>query len=220
MGKYAGGINFVMKHADLMFEHIVDPTREFFNEYAKIPMLVSVRSKLQVEKIDRGIGGILLREVPVDPYIKDLGQYESPIEFSRQFDIKNWAFFAAYDQGRLVAAATVAYRTKDILLLDDRDDLCLLWDIRVDDSYKRQGVGSKLLEMAIIWVRGKGIRQMKIECQNINLPAVRFYHKFGAVLCAFDEYFYYNDPDCREEVALLWYLNLLDGSAVDRNEPS
>ena len=201
-----------MLQTDLTFEQVVNPTQAFFKEYAKIPMLVPVRSKLHVEKIDRGLGGILLREVPVDPYTKDLGQYEPPTEFSQKFDTKNWAFFAAYDRGNAVAAATVAYKTKEIIMLGGRDDLCLLWDIRVDDSYKRRSVGSKLFEMVIAWARDKGIRQMKIECQNINLPAIRLYHKYGAVLCALDEYFYYDDPDCREEVALLWYLDLRGGS--------
>ncbi len=190
----------------------MDPTGAFFEEYERIPMLVQVRSKLQLEKIDRGLGGILMREVPVKLYTRDLGQYELPTEFSKQFDISPWAFFAAYDRGSMVAAATVACKTKEIIMLDGRDDLCLLWDIRVDDAYKRFGVGSRLFEMALDWAKGQGLRQMKIECQNTNLPAVRFYHKYRAVLCALDEYSYYDDPESRDEVALMWYINLQSDS--------
>jgi GNAT superfamily N-acetyltransferase len=197
-----------MKANDLFYEQIIDPSQGFFEAYEKIPMLVHVKSKLEVEKIDRGLGGILLREVPVAPYTKDLGPYEKPTEFSKEFDTKDWAFFAAYDRDLLIAAATVAYRTKEIRMLNGRDDLCILWDFRVEDEYKRCGVGTRLFQMATTWAKNMGIRQMKIECQNNNLPAVRFYHKSGAVLGAFDEYFYYNDEDSRQEVALIWYLDL------------
>jgi GNAT superfamily N-acetyltransferase len=199
---------------DLIYKQITNPSQDFFEAYEKIPMLVQVESKLEAEKINRGLGGTLFREVPVDPYTKDLGQYEPPTEFSKKFDTKDWAFFAAYDQGVLIAAATVACKTKEILMLDGRDDLCILWDIRVEDARKRCGVGTKLFQMAVIWAKSKGFRQMKIECQNINLPAIRFYHKFGAVLCALDEYFYYSDLESREEVALIWYLDLQDESDV------
>jgi GNAT superfamily N-acetyltransferase len=202
-----------MKQADLMFMQVVDPISAFFEEYGKVSMLVDVRSKLQLDKIDRGLGGILLREVPVVPYVKDLGQYELPTEFSEKFDIGHWAFFAAYDRGSMVAAATIACRTKEINMLCGRDDLCLLWDIRVDDRYKRLGVGSRLFDMARDWAKGQGFLQMKIECQNTNVPAVRFYHKKGANLCALDEYFYYDDLESRDEVALMWYVNLQDDSS-------
>jgi GNAT superfamily N-acetyltransferase len=197
-----------MDQTDLTFRQVVNPTGAFFGEYEKVPMLVNVRSKLQPEKIDRGLGGILMREVAVEPYIRDLGQYELPTAFSKKFDISPWAFFAAYNRESLIAAATVACKTKEIIMLDGRDDLCLLWDIRVDDRYKRLGVGSKLFEMALDWSKVQGFRQMKIECQNINVPAVRFYHKNGAVLCTLDEYFYYDDPESRDEVALMWYIDL------------
>ena len=49
---------------------------------------------------------------------------------------------------------------------------------------------------------------MKIECQNNNVPAVKFYHKQGAVLSAIDEYAYYNEPKYRNEAQLIWFLDL------------
>jgi hypothetical protein len=62
--------------------------------------------------------------------------------------------------------------------------------------------------MALDWSKEQGFRQMKIECQNVNVPAVRFYHKNGAVLCTLDEYFYYDDAESRDEVAMMWYIDL------------
>ena len=48
---------------------------------------------------------------------------------------------------------------------------------------------------------------MKIECQNNNVPACKFYHKQGAVLSAVDEYAYYNEPEYRHEIQFIWFLN-------------
>jgi hypothetical protein len=49
---------------------------------------------------------------------------------------------------------------------------------------------------------------MKIECQNNNVPACRFYQNQGAVLGAIDEFAYYKDKEIRGEVQLIWYLDL------------
>lgn len=37
----------------------------FFEKYDKIPMFVLVKSMFAVEKIENGLGGILLKEIPV-----------------------------------------------------------------------------------------------------------------------------------------------------------
>ena len=49
---------------------------------------------------------------------------------------------------------------------------------------------------------------MKIECQNNNVQACKFYHKQGAILGKIDAYAYYKDIDIRDEVQLIWYLEL------------
>ena len=188
---------------------IVDKT--YFPQYDLIPMIVHVSSHYNIEKINRGLGGFKLVETPVEPYIKDfcIGDDESVTRWEKRRDISNWAFFMAFDGERPVGAAAVASRDKTADMLDGRDDLAALWDIRVDDAYKHQGVGQKLFDMAVKWSREQGLVQMKIECQNNNVPACNFYHKQGAVLCAVDEYAYYNDlPEFRHEVRFIWFLDL------------
>ena len=49
----------------------------------------------------------------------------------------------AFDNERPVGAAAVVTRTKEINMLAGRDDLAVLWDIRVDDAYKHQGIGQR-----------------------------------------------------------------------------
>lgn len=46
---------------------------------------------------DGGLGGLLLEEKAVNPYIKDLSIYEKAVEYEKQFDITNWRFFMAFD---------------------------------------------------------------------------------------------------------------------------
>ena len=184
--------------------------RTYFPQYDMIPMKVHVSSHYKIEKINRGLGGFQLIETPVEPYIKDfcIGKDESVTRWEK-WDISNWAFFMAFDGERPVGAATVVTRTKEINMLSGRDDLAVLWDIRVADDYKHQGIGQALFDIAVKWSREQGIVQMKIECQNNNVPAVKFYHKQGAVLSAIDEYAYYNDlPEFRHEVQFIWMLNL------------
>lgn len=177
--------------------------------YDRIPMEVFVTSCFKIQKIDRGLGGFTLTEAPVKPYRKDFRVGEdSAACWEKQFDLANWAFFMAFDGERPVGGATVASRTPGVHMLAGREDLAVLWDIRVEDGYKRQGVGQKLFEMAAGWAKGQGLSQMKIECQNNNVPAVKFYHKQGAVLSMIDEYAYYNEPEYRCEVQLIWYLDL------------
>jgi ribosomal protein S18 acetylase RimI-like enzyme len=93
-------------------------------------------------------------------------------------------------------------------MLDGRDDLTVLWDIRVDDKYKQQGIGKKLFDLATDWSRNNGFKQMKIECQNNNVPACKFYHKQGEILRKIDEYAYIDDTESAFEVQLIWYLDL------------
>lgn len=177
-------------------------------QYNKIPMKVQVKSHYVLEKIDGGMGGILLQEVPENEYVKDLGSSAELSKINDLFDVSNWAFFMAFDGEKAVAGGTVASKTQGLKMLDGRNDLAVLWDIRVEDDYKRQGIGETIFKMAINWARKAGLKQLKIECQNNNVPAIRFYQKQGAVLCSIDEFAYYNDRDYGNEVQLIWYLDL------------
>ena len=170
-------------------------------------MHVYISSYYRIDKVNSGLGGFTLTEVPIDPYIKDMSMFEIACEYENKFDISNWAVFMAFDHGKGIGGVTVASRTKEVNMLSGRDDLAVLWDIRVDDAYKRQGIGQSLFDMAVKWSKKQGLKQMKIECQNNNVPACRFYHKQGATLCAIDEYAYYNEPECRHEAQFIWFMN-------------
>ena len=55
------------------------------------------------------------------------------------------------------------------------------------------------------WASREGARWLKIETQNVNVPACRFYARQGCSLGAAHRFAYPAFPD---EVQLLWYKKL------------
>lgn len=62
----------------------------------------------------------------------------------------------------------------------------------VADEYQRRGVGRKLLAAAHDFARAKNASRLRLETQNVNYPAIRFYLRHGFRLCGLDESLY--DP--------------------------
>ena len=122
--------------------------RTYLPQYDRIPMKVQVSAYYRIEKHNRGLGGFTFVETLVEPYVKDFctGDDESVTKWEK-WDLSNWAFFMAFDGARPVGGAAVATRTEGINMLAGRDDLALLWDIRVDETYKHQGVGQSLFDI-------------------------------------------------------------------------
>jgi GNAT superfamily N-acetyltransferase len=113
------------------------------------------------------------------------------------------------EQEMTVGAAAVAFETAGVTMLEGRPDLAVLWDIRVAPLARGNGVGGSLLEHAVGWARERGARQMKIETQNINVPACRFYAAHGFQLGLIHCYGYAGVPGCEKEVMLCWYRDLM-----------
>jgi GNAT superfamily N-acetyltransferase len=177
-------------------------------EYNRIPQRLMVKSILQVELVNQGLGGMLLREVPVEVrYLKDYdASGELPSDMAKKYDVRNWGFFLAMAENTPVGAATVAFDTTGVFMLEARRELAVLWDIRVRPEYR--GVGIPLFRYAAEWARTRGCTQMKIETQNINVPACRFYQRMGARLGEIHHYGYAAVPAVAHEMMLNWYLDL------------
>lgn len=179
-----------------------------FGIYDRISMNVDVRTEYKIKRIDNGLSGLMFEEVSVKPYIKDLSVYERATDYEKRFDIANWRFYMAFDGDKPIGAMTIAGRTPNLNMLSGRDDACVLWDIRVADNYKHQGIGQRLIDAGIVDARSAGYRQMIIECQNNNVPACHFYSKQGALLSKVDMYAYYLEDGCKNEIQFVWYLDL------------
>lgn len=189
--------------------HTVGP--EELSVYSRVPIAFAVESLLRVHLVDSGLGGMLLEEEPVQPpYVKDYDAYEGggPEQWSQQFDVRRWGFFLAREGDQTLGAAAVAWKTPGLHMLAGRTDMAVLWDIRVHPDFRRQGIGQRLFWHAADWARARGCRLFKIETQDVNVPACRFYQRQGCTLGEIDCFAYARHPPVAHEVMLIWYLDL------------
>ncbi len=177
-------------------------------EYGCVPISFQVESRLRVEPIRNGLGGLLLVEEPVAaPYVKDYDaiENEGPSHWSKRWDISPWGVLSAFERGERIGGAVVAWKTEGMEMLEGREDLAVLWDLRVHPSFRGRGVGHRLFARAFAWARERQCRRFIVETQNINVPACRFYARQGCELGAIDRYAY---GEALDEVQLLWYRNV------------
>jgi len=184
--------------------NVVEESASVLADYARLPIAFRVERRFEVVPVDAGLGGLVFREVEVErPYVKDYDAQEGG-GFAG-WDLTNWRVLSVYDGGERVGGAVLAYDTAGVDMLEGRTDLTVLWDIRVAPAYRRQGLGAVLFRAAEAWARERGCRRLKVETQNVNVPACRFYAKQGCVLGAVNRFAY---PDFPDEVQLLWYKGL------------
>jgi ribosomal protein S18 acetylase RimI-like enzyme len=180
---------------------------EMLQAYAETPSYVEVTSILRCDPMADGMGGLCLSEHVVDPPVRKiyLNTEYDPFPTHDRWDVSQWGIFVATMQKAVVGGCVVALRTEEVHMLEGRKDMAVLWDIRVSPNCKRSGIGSTLFESARSYAAERGCRRLKIETQNVNVPACRFYRKQGCHLGGVNIHAYADFPD---EVQLLWYLRL------------
>jgi GNAT superfamily N-acetyltransferase len=174
-------------------------------EHGTIPIAFEVRSRLQATQ--NSTNSFLLTEHPVNPsYVKDYDLVsEPPRDWASRFDTSQWAMFLARVNGGAIGGATVACRSVDLEMLDGRTDLAVLWDLRVMPTFRRQRIGRGLFDAVAAWAVAQGCRELKVETQNVNVAACRFYAALGCTLLGVREEAY---PECPGEAQFLWYKSL------------
>jgi GNAT superfamily N-acetyltransferase len=185
--------------------------RDQIDLLSAIPIAFRVESVLDVELVKSGMEGIRLHETAIEkPYKKDYDAYEDgpPEAWLKRFDTSNWGFFLLKAGERVLGGSTIACWTPELDMLEGRSDLAVLWDIRVQPGYRRQGLGAQLFGHAVQWCRDRGFKQMRIETQNVNVPACRFYAKQGCHLGVIHRFAYAKSPAVAHEVMLIWYYDL------------
>lgn len=177
-------------------------------EYARVPIVFNVDRVLELTSRHDHPGRFEFVERCLKvPYEKNYDALtgEGPLQWASRFDLSQWALFIARFANRIIGGATVAFDTPGVTMLEGRRDLAVLWDIRVAPDARRQGVGSALFQEVEAWARLQGCRQLKVETQNTNVQACRFYERQGCRLRAFSPTAY---PDFPEEIQLLWYKDV------------
>ena len=185
---------------------VIEVGLESLGKYALIPISFRVASVFEVLETEAGTFQLSERELSV-PLAKNFDELvgEGPANWPLYFDLSKWGFFLGKKQGVLVGAAAVAFDTPGVNMLEGRRDLGVLWDIRVDPEVRNNGMGRALLAAAENWARVRKCSELKIETQNVNVSACRFYESSGYTLRAIRKLAY---PDFPEEIQFLYYKTL------------
>lgn len=183
------------------------------SEYAGVAIAFEIHSVLDIAVQDDGVAVAVLAERALEvPYVKDYdalrGQH--PSNWATSFDLSNWGLLTARSSGRRVGGAVIAFNTPGVTMLDDRSDLAVLWDLRVAPDVRHEGIGSTLFCAVAAWGAARGCRDLKVETQNTNVAACRFYERQGCVLGSIRRFAY---PELPDEIQLLWYKDLSHLSA-------
>ena len=174
-------------------------------DYATISIGFEVDRVLEVTADERGSFVLSERELSV-PYSKDYDAIDGgPERWPDRFDLSNWGIFLVRRDGIPVGGAAVACKTPGLEMLEGRDDLAVLWDIRIQPDLRSRRLGSSLFDAVEQWAAERGCRQLKVETQNINVPANRFYERHHCQLKAANRWVYKNYPS---EIQMLWYKDL------------
>jgi len=191
-----------------MAVRIIEETVSKLYDYGTVSPGFLVEARFAIDPIEDGLGGLKLRIEPVEPpYVKDydLDNDESPDLWLKRWDISHWGVISAFVGAMRIGGAIVAWNTPEIHMLEGRKDLAALWDIRVHTDYRRNGIGSGLFSRSVDWARERDCIQLKVETQNVNIPACQFYARQGCRLAAINPFAY---PEQPEEVQFIWQLDL------------
>lgn len=172
--------------------------------YASVPIAFQV-SRMLVHAPD--LGPLAFRERAVEPpgwkdYDAEPGNH--PTGWAQRFDISCWKVISAWRGTERAGGTVLIQGVPGPDMLEGRDDLAVIWDVRVAPALRGRGIGSVLARAAEQWARSRGCTELKVETQNINAEACRFYTKNGFELQAVDPAAYPGLP----EIQMLWYKNL------------
>jgi len=176
--------------------------------HGQISIAFEVRSILDLTVVDSGLGGLVLRERELtSPYVKDYDGIDGnrPCDWGQRFDMANWTLLSAWIDDRRAGGIVIACKTQDLDVLERRQDLAVIWDLRVAPDLRGRGIGCALFAAAEAWAKTNACKQLKVETQNVNVAACRFYAHRGCTLGAVYRFAY---PLLPEEAQLLWYKDL------------
>lgn len=127
-----------------------------------------------------------------------------PVSWPERFDTSSWRVISAWRGTERAGGTVLIQGIPGLDMLEGREDLALIWDLRVSPELRGKGIGSALTKAAEQWALSRGCTTIKVETQNINVQACRFYEKRGFELRAIDPAAY---PGL-DEIQMLWYRSI------------
>jgi len=106
-------------------------------------------------------------------------------------DIKAWGIV---DNERLIAVIETA--------VEEWSNRLRVTELWIDDAYRRQGIGTALMDIAMQRAKDEKRRVLMLETQSRNEAAIAFYLAYGFTLIGFDSCAYKNNDLHRKEVRM------------------
>jgi ribosomal-protein-alanine N-acetyltransferase len=98
--------------------------------------------------------------------------------FKNPYDISTFLYFwEAEPEGFLVAE--MRGRVVGYVMASSRNGEGEILSISVMPEFRRKGIGRRLMERAIEYLRGKGVDRIGLEVREGNEEAIKFYEKLG-----------------------------------------
>ncbi len=136
-------------------------------------------------------------------YIIEPGQPYTKRYPAEEFD---WASFIGNPDKVVYLAYVDGKITGQIILWKNWNGYGYIEDIAVEVNFRRQGIGRRLIEQAIIWAKERGLPGLMLETQNNNVAGCSLYEACGFHLGGFDQDLYRAINPDTDEIALYWYL--------------
>ena len=145
---------------------------------------------VEIDRSDNGFQ-VLFTKKPLDAPFE-----HQPNEHDKLFqpwwdDIKAWGIV---ENGCLIAAIETAVEE-----WSNRFRVTELW---VDDAYRRKGIATALMDIAVGRAKDEKRRVIMLETQSRNEGAIGFYLVYGFTLIGFDACAYQNNDLQRKEVRM------------------
>jgi ribosomal protein S18 acetylase RimI-like enzyme len=106
-------------------------------------------------------------------------------------NIKAWGIV---ENGRLIAAIETA--------VEEWSNRLLVSELWVDNAYRRKGIATALMDLAVKRAKDEKRRVLMLETQSRNEGAIEFYLDYGFTLIGFDSCAYQNNDLERNEVRI------------------
>lgn len=136
---------------------------------------------------------VLIKRIKLDNvYKKEWPQLRE--DFDRYNEILEQGYsYGAFDDNKLVG----------VVIVEKREWNNSFWieDIEVAEPYRKNGIGTMLLDKVEYIAKKNGVRIIALEAQSSNVPAIDFYRKNGYELDGIDLSLYTNTDTIDGEVA-------------------
>ncbi len=87
--------------------------------------------------------------------------------------------------------------------IDNAYNFAYLQDIVIDEPYRHQRLGSRLINIATLWANEHSLKRIMFEVPTVNYPAIEFVKSHGFVYCGFNDQYLPN-----QDIALFYSLSL------------